>query len=236
MVLGFGPDLRPGGGLHLRCGGPLIKQLPEHQPPARPQADATPASSASTSSSTCRTSTTAPQLGLLLPELHQPPAGDLRADRHAGGPRQRLRRRSTPSAAPRRRSRPGLPFHEAVATGRRGRAAARRAARRQPDAPRTATAVRDHRRQHPAVRRATSPRRRRALGTNEYGKTAGYYDEFPQNIKLLGVSFNTQIQKTGTALQGEVAYRHGVPLQVDDVELLVCRTHALRVGRRAAAG
>ncbi len=59
-----------------------------------------------------------------------------------------------------------------------------------------------------------------SFGTYEYGKTAGYYDEFPQDIKLLGVSFNTQIQKTGTALQGEVAYRHNVPLQVDDVELL----------------
>jgi hypothetical protein len=59
-----------------------------------------------------------------------------------------------------------------------------------------------------------------SLGTYEYGKTAGYYDEFPQDIKMLGVSFNTQIHKTGTALQGEVAYRHNVPLQVDDVELL----------------
>ena len=59
-----------------------------------------------------------------------------------------------------------------------------------------------------------------SFGTYEYGKTAGYYDEFPKNIQMLGVSFNTQIHKTGTALQGEVAYRHNVPLQVDDVELL----------------
>lgn len=58
------------------------------------------------------------------------------------------------------------------------------------------------------------------IGAYEYGKTAGYYEEFPSNIKMLGVSFNTQIQKTGTAVQGEVTYRHGVPLQVDDVELL----------------
>jgi hypothetical protein len=58
------------------------------------------------------------------------------------------------------------------------------------------------------------------IGTYEYGKTAGYVEEFPQNIKMFGVSFNTQIQKTGTALQGEVTYRHNVPLQVDDVELL----------------
>jgi hypothetical protein len=59
-----------------------------------------------------------------------------------------------------------------------------------------------------------------SIGTYEYGKTAGYFEEFPQDIKLFGVSFNTQLQKTGTALQGEVTYRHGIPFQVDDVELL----------------
>jgi hypothetical protein len=58
------------------------------------------------------------------------------------------------------------------------------------------------------------------LATYEYGKTAGYYESFPQDIKMLGVSFNTQIQKTGTALQGEVTYRHDVPLQLGSVELL----------------
>ncbi|MBV8783408.1 MAG: DUF1302 domain-containing protein [Gammaproteobacteria bacterium] len=58
------------------------------------------------------------------------------------------------------------------------------------------------------------------LATYEYGKGAGYFEQFPQNIKLLGVSFNTELKKTGTALQGEVTYRHGVPLQIDDVELL----------------
>ena len=58
------------------------------------------------------------------------------------------------------------------------------------------------------------------LAANEYARTEGLYEEFPQNIKMLGLSFNTQIQKTGTALQGEVAYRHDVPLQIDDVELI----------------
>ena len=58
------------------------------------------------------------------------------------------------------------------------------------------------------------------IATYEYGKTAGLYESFPQDIKMLGVSFNTQIQKTGTALQGEVTFRHNVPLQLDDVELL----------------
>src|SRR4029077_2874232 len=59
-----------------------------------------------------------------------------------------------------------------------------------------------------------------SIATYEYGKTAGYFEEFPQDIKMFGVSFNTQIQKTGTALQGEVTFRHNVPLQLDDVELI----------------
>ena len=58
------------------------------------------------------------------------------------------------------------------------------------------------------------------IATSEYSSTEGLYESFPQNIKMLGLSFNTQIQKTGTALQGEVAYRHNVPLQLDDVELI----------------
>ena len=58
------------------------------------------------------------------------------------------------------------------------------------------------------------------LAANEYARTEGLYEEYPQDIKMLGLSFNTQIQKTGTALQGEVAYRHNVPLQIDDVELI----------------
>jgi hypothetical protein len=59
-----------------------------------------------------------------------------------------------------------------------------------------------------------------SLATYEYGKTAGYFSEFPKDIRMIGLSFNTQIQTTGTALQGEVTYRHGVPLQLDDVELV----------------
>jgi Protein of unknown function (DUF1302) len=58
------------------------------------------------------------------------------------------------------------------------------------------------------------------IATHEYAETAGYYTEYPEDIKLLGLSFNTQLQWGGIALQGEVAYRQDVPLQYDDVELL----------------
>ena len=58
------------------------------------------------------------------------------------------------------------------------------------------------------------------LATSEYSRTQGIYEEFPQDIKMFGLSFNSQVQRTGTALQGEVAYRHNVPIQIDDVELI----------------
>lgn len=56
--------------------------------------------------------------------------------------------------------------------------------------------------------------------TNEYAQTAQYFLEYPEDIQLFGVSFNTQLESTGIALQGEYSYRKDVPLQVDDLELL----------------
>ncbi len=58
------------------------------------------------------------------------------------------------------------------------------------------------------------------LATHEYAKTAGYFVEYPEDIQMIGLSFNTQIQSGGIALQGEVTYRQDVPLVYDDVELL----------------
>jgi len=49
-------------------------------------------------------------------------------------------------------------------------------------------------------------------------QSADYYTEYPEDIQLYGISFNSNI---GTwALSGEVSYRPNLPLQVDDVELL----------------
>lgn len=58
------------------------------------------------------------------------------------------------------------------------------------------------------------------LATHEYARTASYFVEYPEDIRMIGVSFNTQIQRGGIALQGEITYRQDVPLQYDDVELL----------------
>jgi hypothetical protein len=56
---------------------------------------------------------------------------------------------------------------------------------------------------------------------------ARYLVEYPEDISLLGMSFNTLLESTGVALQGEVSYRRDQPLQVDDVELLFAALSSL---------
>jgi hypothetical protein len=62
-----------------------------------------------------------------------------------------------------------------------------------------------------------------------YAATASYFLTYPEDIELLGASFNTQLGRTGIALQGEVSHRWRVPLQVDDVELLYAALTPLRL-------
>ena len=50
--------------------------------------------------------------------------------------------------------------------------------------------------------------------------TASYFAEFPKNIHLYGISFNTAIP-FGLSLQGEYSMKQGQPIQVDTVELLL---------------
>ena len=57
------------------------------------------------------------------------------------------------------------------------------------------------------------------LAIDRYSKTAGYFVEYPEDIHLLGVSFNTQLGTSGWALQGEYSRRLDAPLQIDDAEL-----------------
>ncbi len=60
-----------------------------------------------------------------------------------------------------------------------------------------------------------------AYVVNEYSKTAKYKVEYPEDIKVFGVSFNTALDSLGASLQGEYSYHKDAPLQIDDVELLV---------------
>lgn len=50
--------------------------------------------------------------------------------------------------------------------------------------------------------------------------TANYFAEYPKDIQMYGVSFNTTIP-WDLSLQGEYSYKVGQPLQIDDVELLL---------------
>lgn len=68
------------------------------------------------------------------------------------------------------------------------------------------------------------------IATHEYAKTTGYFTEFPEDIRLIGLSFNTQLQSSGIALQGEVAYRQNQPLQYDDVEVLFAALSPFETG------
>jgi len=60
-----------------------------------------------------------------------------------------------------------------------------------------------------------------AVATDQYARTARYLIEYPEDIQRFGLSFNTEHQKSGVALQGEYTFIHDAPLQVDDVELLL---------------
>ncbi len=57
-----------------------------------------------------------------------------------------------------------------------------------------------------------------AFATDAYAQTANYFIAYPEDITLLGISFNTAIGNY--AVQGELSQRQDAPLQVDDVELL----------------
>ncbi len=67
------------------------------------------------------------------------------------------------------------------------------------------------------------------LFNGNYAASASYFLTYPEDIKLFGGSFNTQLGRTGIALQGEVSHRRDLPLQVDDVELLFAALSPLRL-------
>ena len=52
-----------------------------------------------------------------------------------------------------------------------------------------------------------------ALAIDRYGKTARYRIEYPEDLRVFGVSFNTQLGASGWALQGEYSFHPDTPLQ-----------------------
>ncbi len=59
------------------------------------------------------------------------------------------------------------------------------------------------------------------LTVNNYSKTGYYFTEYPEDIQMFGLSFNTSLGTSGIALQGEISHRPDAPLQIDDVELVL---------------
>lgn len=57
--------------------------------------------------------------------------------------------------------------------------------------------------------------------------TGRYFADYPEEIRLLGVSMNADVGRTGISFQGELSYKWRVPLQIDDVELLFAALSAI---------
>ncbi len=57
-----------------------------------------------------------------------------------------------------------------------------------------------------------------AVSVDQYADTAAYFLEYPEDIQMLGLSFNTSVGQW--AVQGEFSHKRGTPLQIDDIELL----------------
>ncbi|MEO0393868.1 MAG: DUF1302 domain-containing protein [Pseudomonadota bacterium] len=58
---------------------------------------------------------------------------------------------------------------------------------------------------------------------SDFAAGSEYFLEYPEDIQLLGASFNTTLDSIGLrgmSLQGEYSYKFNQPLQIDDVELL----------------
>ena len=58
-----------------------------------------------------------------------------------------------------------------------------------------------------------------ALAIDRYGKTARYVVDYPEDLRVFGVSFNTSLGASGWALQGEYSFHPDAPLQRTEASL-----------------
>ena len=80
-----------------------------------------------------------------------------------------------------------------------------------------------------------------AAGINAYAKNGHYFIEYPEDIQLYGVSFNTALGTTGWALQGEYSYRRDAPLQFAERKVFAVALGPFTglsgcIGRKVAGG
>lgn len=57
------------------------------------------------------------------------------------------------------------------------------------------------------------------VGIGKYSEEIKGLTEYPEDIRMFGLSFNTTTIRTGTALSGEISHHQDVPLLIDDSEL-----------------
>lgn len=65
------------------------------------------------------------------------------------------------------------------------------------------------------------------VGLLQAAATGRYFTEYPEDIRMVGVSFNTSLGNSGISWQGEASLKNNVPLQIDDVELLFATLSSL---------
>ena len=66
-----------------------------------------------------------------------------------------------------------------------------------------------------------------ALAIDHYGDAARYFIEYPEDLKVFGVSFSTQLGASGWALQGEYSFHPDTPLQRTETSLFREGLHPL---------
>ncbi len=72
-----------------------------------------------------------------------------------------------------------------------------------------------------------------AAATSMYANSATWYTAYPEDIKVMGLSWNAQLGTSGIAFQGEISYRQDNPLQKDDVEVLFAALSPISAGLAA---
>lgn len=66
----------------------------------------------------------------------------------------------------------------------------------------------------PAAAAAAAAVAASTLTIGEYASKASYFVEYPENVQVVGLSFNTATLRTGTLVSGEVSHHFDVPFQI----------------------
>jgi len=66
----------------------------------------------------------------------------------------------------------------------------------------------------PAEAAAAAARAASTLTIGEYASEASYFVTYPENIQMLGFSFNTATLRTGTLISGEISHHFNYPFQI----------------------